>query len=242
MTTTMPTTEMTNPSSTRAPAGRVLPAARLGGIGGLVFTASILVQNILRASAPQNDATPEKIISWYGDHRGGSLALAVLFPIGAAGIAAFVASLVAQARGAARAPAVIGGLSAASLVAMFGVVTATDLALSTYVHRGAADPSVVSALWLTHMSLFGVNLVFIGITLAALTTACTMMGLLRPIWQKVGFVGAAALAVGAACTPAILDASAVLAIPMAGFLVWGVFVVAASISLLRKPATDRAHD
>ena len=46
-----------------------------------------------------------------------------------------------------------------------------SVAMSTYVHRGAPDPSVVSALWLTHMSVFCVNLMFIAVTLVGLTTA-----------------------------------------------------------------------
>ncbi len=153
--------------------------ARLGGIGGLVFAGSILAQNVLRASAPANDASPEKIISYYADHRAVSLALAVLFPIGAAGLAAFVATIVSRARGAARTPAVVGGLGAAALIAMFAIVSATELALSTYVHRGAPDPSVVSALWLTHMSVFGVNLMFIALALAGLAAACVAMGFVR---------------------------------------------------------------
>jgi hypothetical protein len=231
-----PTMALETPTGTAS--DRVTRVARLGGIGGLVFTGTILAQNLLRASAPANDASPEKIISYYADHRAVSLALAALFPIGAAGIATFVGSLVSRARGSARTPAIIGGLSAAALLAMFAIVTATELAMSTYVHRGAPDPSVVSALWLTHMSVFGVNETFIAITLVGLTTACVKMGVVRPIWQKAGLVGAAALGIGAACTPAILNVSPVFGLALAGFLVWGVFVVAASISLLRRPATD----
>ena len=207
-----PATTLEDPA--RSASGRMTATARLGGIGGLVFTGSILAQNLLRASAPANDASPEKIISYYADHRAVSLALAVLFPIGAAGIATFVGSLVSRARGSARTPAVVGGLSAAALVAMFAIVTATELAMSTYVHRGAPDPSVVSALWLTHMSVFCVNLMFIAITLAGLTTACVKMGVVRPIWQKAGLVGAAALGIGAACTPAILDVSPVFGLAL----------------------------
>ena len=225
-------------ASTDSASDRMTRVARLGGVGGLVFIGSILAQNLLRASAPTNDASPEKIISYYADHRAVTLALAALFPFGAAGIATFVGSLVARARGSARTPAIVGGLSAAALVAMFAIVTATELAISTYVHRGAPDPSVVSALWLTHMSVFCVDLTFIAITLVGLTTACVKMGVVRPVWQKAGLVGAAALGVGAACTPAILNASPVFGLALGGFLIWGVFVVSASISMLRRSATD----
>jgi hypothetical protein len=217
---------------------RAAVSARAGAVGGLVFTASILAQNALRAAAPANDASPADIISFYNDHRATALALAVLFPIGAVGLTAFVGSLVARARGAARMPAVVGGLAVAALIAMFGIVSATELALSTYVHRGSPDPSVVSALWLTHMSVFGVNLMFIGIALAGLSAACVRMGLLRHAWRTAGLVGAAALGVGAACTPAILNASAIFGLAVAGFLVWGAFVVVTSISLLRHANTD----
>ena len=230
--------ERANSTSTTSNPTGLAVSARVGAVGGLVFTASILAQNLLRASAPANDASPADIIRYYADHRATALALAVLFPIGAVGITAFVASLVARARGAARMPAVLGGLAAAALIAMFGIVSATELALSAYVHRGSPDPSVVSGLWLTHMSVFGMNLVFIGIALASLTAACVRMGLLSRAWKTAGLAGAAALGVGAACTPAILDASPIFGLAVAGFLVWGAFVVVASISMLRKAVID----
>ncbi len=236
---TIPTVPTTVPSSTVPSTGiRLAVPARAGAIGGLAFAASILAQNVLRASAPANDASPTEIIRYYSDHRPVALALAVLFPIGAAGLSAFVATIVSRAKGAARTPAVWGGLGAAAVIAMFAIVSATELALSTYVHRGAPDPSVVSGLWLTHMSVFGVNLMFIAIALAGLTSACVRMGLLSSAWKTVGLVGAGALGVGAMCTPAILNASPVFALAVGGFLVWGAFVVVTSISLLRHSATD----
>ena len=230
---TFPTTTSTTGSSTRFS----LPT-RLGGIGGLVFATSILVQNALRASAPTNDASPEKIISYYADHRGVALALAVLFPFGAAGLAAFVATMVSRARGSARVAAVLGGVAATAVIGMFGIVSATELALSTYVHRGAPDPSVVSALWLTHMSVFSVNLTFVGLALAGLAAASAATGLLPRAWKTVGLCGGVALGIGGACAPAILDASPVFGVALIGFATWAVFVVVASISLLRHSATD----
>ena len=94
---------------TDSSSARMTRVARLGGVGGLVFIGSILAQNLLRASAPANDASPEKIIGYYADHRAASLALAVLFPIGVAGLTTFVGSLVSRARGAARTPAIVAG-------------------------------------------------------------------------------------------------------------------------------------
>ena len=119
---TIPTVPTTVPSSST----RVAVPARAGAIGGLAFAASILAQNVLRASAPANDASPTEIIRYYSDHRPVALALAVLFPIGAAGLSAFVATIVSRAKGAARTPAVWGGLGAAAVIVMFAIVSATE--------------------------------------------------------------------------------------------------------------------
>ncbi len=234
---TISTDHLTNPA-TAPSTSRTLFTARAGGIGGLVFAGTILLQNALRSGAPANDASPEKIISYYADHRGVAVALAVLFAFGVLGITTFVGSLVAQASGKARMPAAVGALAVGALLAMFGIVSATEFALSTYVHRGAPDPSVVSGLWLTHMSVFNVNLIFIAVALASLTAASAAMGLISRKWNVVGPLGALALAVGAATTPAIVDGSPIFGVALAGFLVWAVFVVVTSISLLRRPATD----
>ena len=58
---TIPTVPTTVPSSTVPSTGiRLAVPARAGAIGGLAFAASILAQNVLRASAPANDASPDR--------------------------------------------------------------------------------------------------------------------------------------------------------------------------------------
>jgi hypothetical protein len=113
-------------------------------------------------------------------------------------------------------------------------VTAADVAIAAYIHRGAADPAVVEGLWVLHNSVFGFVMASIGAALAGLTIAAARTGLLSKRWGIAGPVGAALLIVGAATTPAMIDGGATLLVGLAGFLVWLAFVVRTGVALLRS--------
>lgn len=207
----------------------------IGGIGGLCFVASVIVQNALRASFPANDASAEQVLAYYADHRSVTIALAALFPIGAVGLAAFIGTVLARAaRGAGRAAAIAAGFGAAGLIGTFTMLTATDLAIAGYVHRGAATLAVVDGLWVLHNAVFGVLLASIGVTLAGLTTASVVNGLLAARWKAAGLIGGGLLLVAAATTPAIIDASPTMFLGLLGFLVWIAFVARTSAVLMRR--------
>src|SRR4249919_2834895 len=81
----------------------------LGGIGGLVFASSVLVQNALRSKFPTNDAGPAEGMKYYADHRGVTVALAVLMPIGLVSLTTILGAVISRvSRGAARAAALTG--------------------------------------------------------------------------------------------------------------------------------------
>ena len=163
-----PTTGAGPGPTTDRPAPGVARLARLGGIAGLVFAGSVLAQNVLRAEYPANDASATKVMAFYAEHRSLALVLAVLFPIGLAGIAGFVGALVTRvAHGGARVPAVAGLIGAAGIVGNFTMLLAADTAISGYVHRGTADRAVVEGFWVFHNAVFGVLLASIGIALRA---------------------------------------------------------------------------
>jgi len=213
-----------------------VPSRLIGGIGGLAFAATVLAQNVLRKGVPGNDASAEQVIAHYADHRSLTVALAVLFPIGALGLAAFVGSLLDRvAHGRSRAAALAGAFGAAGILATFTVLAAVDLAISGYVHRGVPDPDVVSGLWVLHGAVFGVLLASIGTALAGLSAAAAGRALVPGWWRGLGAAGAGALLVGAATAPAIVDGSRTMAIGAAGFVVWVGFVVSAAVGLLRRP-------
>jgi hypothetical protein len=213
---------------------RAAPPGLVGGIGGLVFAGSVLAQNALRAQYPANDASATKVMTFYGEHRGLALVLAVLFPIGLAGLAAFVGTLVARvAHGDGRRAAFAGLIGAAGIVGNFSILLAADTAISGYVHRGDADTAVVEGLWVFHNAVFGVLLASIGVALAGLAIASAKQGLLTARWKAAGLVGGVLLLVAAATTPAIIDAGPTMVLGLLGFLVWVAFVVRASVALLR---------
>jgi hypothetical protein len=220
----------------------IAPAHLVGGIGGLIFAVTVAAQNGIRGgAAPASDAAAATVAHFYATHRPATLALAALFPAGAAGLAVFIGSLGSRLAGpATRAAALAGVLGAAGIFATYTMVIATDIGLAGYVHLGGTDASVITALWVTHNAIFGVLLVAIAVALAWLSAAASAARLVAPAWKVLGALGALALAGCGAATPALVDGSPVLALGLAGFLIWIAFVVTAAIALIRRPVPDAA--
>src|SRR5436190_22232228 len=102
------------------------PSHLVGGIGGLVFVVSVVVQNLIRAAAPSADAHVSSVVHYYTTHRASTLVLAALFPIGAAGLATFVGVLGSRLMGpATRGPALAGIFGAVGVFATFTMLEAT---------------------------------------------------------------------------------------------------------------------
>jgi hypothetical protein len=208
----------------------------LGGIGGLVFAGGVLVQNALRAKFPANDVGAAEVMKYYTDHRTVTLALSVLMPIGLVGLTTFLGVLIARVvRGAGRPAAIAGAFGGAGIIATFTMLTAFDVAIAGYIHRGVADVAVVDGMWVVHNAVFGFLLASIAIALMGLTRASVASGLLTERWKKAGLIGGGLLLVGAATTPAIIDGSPTMFIGVAGFVVWVAFIIRTSVALLRQP-------
>jgi hypothetical protein len=226
----------------RVPRAALVPSRLVGGIGGLVFVATVIIQNSVRATAPSFDAAPADVIHFYAGHHGALLTLAILFPFGATGLASFIAGLGTRLAGSAtRAPALAGVLGAAGIFATYTMLMATELALGTYVRRGAPDSGVVTALWITHNTVFGVLLVSIAVALAGLSAAAAATRFVPAAWKPLGSLGALALAATGAATPALVNGSPILALGVGGFVVWVLFVATCAVTLLRaRTATEAA--
>lgn len=215
---------------------RLAPASVVGGVGGLVFVVTVVVQNVLRAvDLPANNASATSVSAYYAAHHVTSIFLAALYPLGAVGLAAFVGALLSKLLSpAVRAPALAGALGAAGIIATYTMTLASDTALAQYVHRGHPAADVVSAMWITHNAIFGVLLVSIGVALAGLSAACAGAGLLPTSWKRFGLLGAVALLVAGGCTPALVDGSKVIVVGLVGFISWLLFVASAATALLRR--------
>lgn len=217
---------------------RLVPSGLLGGIGGLLFVVLVVVQNAIRSGFPMADDGAAEVTEYYAAHRGMSVLLGALFPAGALGLVLFLAALVSRvAAGRTRAAGIAGAIGGVGIAAGFTMVTATDIALAEYIHRGDPAASVVDALWVLHTAVFAVLLIWIGVTVAALTAASAAAGILHTAWRAAGLLAGIALLVAGGSAFGVLGGSGVLFVGLAGFAVWAVFVVVASIHLLR----DRRH-
>src|SRR5580700_4392566 len=90
--TTVPSTESRNQGREAA------TLDRLAGTGGLVFAATLVADNIIRASAPGFDAAPAQVSAYFLDHRAAALVPLGLFPVGLLALFPFAAGLWARAR------------------------------------------------------------------------------------------------------------------------------------------------
>lgn len=204
------------------------------GAGGLLFVATLLIQNAIRAKAPGFGAAPSTVAAYFAHDRAAAIVPLSLFPLGMAGIIAFVAGIWMTAReGQARWWAQAGVLATVGIVALFSLVNVTEISLTARAGSVQTSAEVVDALWAFHAGAFGLDLGAIAIALVALSRAARLAGLIPRWLAKLALPGAACLFVASVFTVAMAEGAPWLALGLVGFVVWGVFVVMASISLLR---------
>jgi hypothetical protein len=218
----------------RASAGNAATRDRLAGIGGLVFAATLLAQNLIRASGPGFGAAPAQVTAYFLHHRAAALVPLGLFPAGMIALFAFVAAVWTTADGQdSRWQASLGALGAATVAALFAVVNITEIVLSAKARALAASPGVVQALWAVHAAAFGLDLAAIAVALLGLSYAAVSMSLI-PAWFKAAvWPAAACLLTASVFTVALANGGPWVAVALAGFAVWLVFVITASARLLR---------
>lgn len=208
---------------------------RLAGTGGLVFAATVLAQNLIRASAPGFGAGPAQVTTYFLHHRAAVLVPLGLFPAEMIALFAFVAAVRARAdREESRWQASMGTLGAATIAALFALVNITEIVLAAKAGQLAASPAVIQALWAVHAAAFGLDLAAIAVALLGLSYAAASVRLI-PAWLTVAaWPGAACLLTAAVFTVALANGGPWGAVGLAGFIIWLVFVITASVSLLRN--------
>jgi hypothetical protein len=206
----------------------------LAGTGGLVFAATLLAQNVIRASGPGFGAAPAQVIAYFLHHRVAALVPLGLFPLGMIALFAFVAGVWTRGEGEdSRWWAGVGTLGGVTIAALFAVVNITEIVLTAKAGRLAASPAVVQALWGLHAAAFGLDMAAIAVALIGLSQAAASMRLV-PAWlAAAAWPGAACLFATAVFTVALANGGPWVAAGLAGFVVWLVFVITASVSLLR---------
>jgi hypothetical protein len=229
--TTVPGTE------SRTQARQAAALDRLAGAGGLVFAAVLVADNIIRAGAPGFDAAPAQVSAYFLGHRAAALVPLGLFPAGLA-LFLFAAVLWARARQEqSRWWASVGVLGAATIAALFAIVNITEIVLTAKAAQLASSPAVVQALWTLRAAAFGLDMAAIAVALIGLSRAAAAMRII-PSWLALtAWPAAACLLTAATFTVALADGGPWLAPALVGFIVWVVFVITTSVSLLRGRQT-----
>jgi hypothetical protein len=217
-------------------AASFLTPSRLAGTGGLVFVVALVIQNVLRAAGPSFGAAPDKVTDYFLRHRAAALLPLGMFPIEMLGLFAFVAGVWAIAnRSESRWWAIFGGLGVVSIASLFALVNIIEIVLAAKAESLASSPVVVESLWAIHAAAFGLDMGATAVALVGLSRAAASSALI-PGWVKAAALpGAACSLVAAMFAVAITNGGAWFALGLVGFLTWIVFMVAASISMLRKP-------
>ncbi|HVU78283.1 MAG TPA: hypothetical protein VHC67_11910 [Gaiellaceae bacterium] len=216
-------------------------AARLAGLGGLVFLVLVVVQNVLKAATnPSDTATPAQVLH-FAQHDAWTVHLLVVtYVIGFPALFLFASGLAQRATELAPGSEIWARLGRSSVVViavLFGLVNILQVALVADRSRLAGDPAVVSALWTLHNAVFTMNLLAVGGALLGLGRAAALAGLVPRRLGQAAVAGACLLAVAAAPAVAEVHGSKLLALGLVGFLCWLAFVATAAVRLLGARAS-----
>jgi hypothetical protein len=167
-------------------------SGRLAGAAGLIFAATLVADNLIRASAPGQGAPPAQVTEYFLHHRAAALVPLGLFAAGMPAFFPFIAAFWARAKAEqTRWWAGTGALAAATIAAVFGVVTITEIVLTAKAGSLATSPAVVQALWAVHGAAFDLDMAAIAVALLGLSQAAAAMRLI-PSWLALAAWPAAA--------------------------------------------------
>ena len=117
---------------------------------------------------------------------------------------------------------------------MFGLAAATRLSLVAAVETGPVDDSTIWAIWQLHEVLFALNAAPLAVAYAAFGIASATIGLVPRVFRVIAPVGATLLFASAILAlPLVEGTMAFLALGGIGFLTWVIFVIFASVSLIK---------
>src|SRR5690242_17184394 len=135
--------------ATRTPTTHAWPLSRVSGAGGLLFVLTLIVDNVIRAGAPAFGASGSEVAAYIQDHRFAWMLPIALFPFGMVGLFSFVTGVLSLAQEDERSRwwARAGAFAAATIAALFAVVTLVEAAMVASVHQLVSAPAVVTGLW-----------------------------------------------------------------------------------------------
>lgn len=209
---------------------------KLGGLAGIGFAVGVILQNgVFAAGSPLPGDSLTDVATFYTDNSlrvslgAGFVALNLPF------LLIFVTVLSNRLRQS-TAASLWGQLAFAGAILISGsflVVTLLQAVLAARAESLAADHSALGVIWDLHSGAFAVNTASLAILIGALSVG-SLYHAIVPRWTAwMGIVAAVLLFVNMSMSVAIIDGSAVMLVGLAGFLMWVVWLLVASVMLLR---------
>jgi hypothetical protein len=218
-----------------------LARARLTGAAAIAFAVLVLTENTLfpLTGAPGYDTPLEQVLAYYA---GNGWVIATVSGL----VALYLPVLLALLTGlhgliARRGPAGADGsrlalAAGAAVAAIFVLVNVLQIGL-VLTASGQAQPSAAfDIVWRAHAAAFSFTLPMLGTAAIGTALAGHASGLTRP-WQRVlGITGGILLLAAGVGTVAIAQGSPLIAVGLAGFAAWLLWMLTTGIRLLRARA------
>jgi hypothetical protein len=210
---------------------------RAGGFAGLAFALSVLLQNaVLLVGNPLPDAGIGEIRDFYADNGGrisvavGLVALNIVFLV-------FFGSAVAKRLEDNHRSRVAARAAVAGIVLLAGAFLTTTLLQAVLTARvdDLAAAGQLQLLWDVHTAAFAMSGSGLGLTLAALSIGALLAKAVVPKWTAItGLVGAAFTLSAGVLVVSTIDGGPGMWLQLIGFVAWLLWLIAASIGLLRS--------
>jgi hypothetical protein len=213
-----------------------LTSAKIGGIAGLGFAAGVIVQNaVLLAGSPLPGANLEDVVRFYTDSSARITIANGWVAINAAFLLTFV-SVISNRLAQEPASAIWGRIAYAAGIALFAVFATATFLQIVLVNRMSSlegERAVLGLLWDLHSAAFTMSVIALGVLLLSLSIGALATPVV-PRWTAgLGVAGGVLALTAGMFSFNMIDGGPALFLGFAGFGAWVVWLITASIRLLR---------
>jgi hypothetical protein len=215
--------------------------SRWGGIAGLAFLGGVLLQNgVLLQGNPLPGVPLDEVAAWYAD-RAGSIALACGWVAINVPLLLLFGSAVSEriAKGGQPVWARMGFGGVVLLAAAFSCTTWLQAVLAARAADLAASGQL-AVVWDFHTAAFAMSGVALATTLLGFSAGSWTTGVVPRWTAAVGFLGVGLLGGAGAAIVSTVDGGPGIFLQLGGFVTWVVWLLTASIGLLRSQSVTSA--
>lgn len=218
-------------------AGQRWSLERVGGVAGLAFAAGVALQNgVLLAGNPMADAPLAEVRDFYSSS-GGRISIAVGLVAINIVLLVFFGSAVTKRLASRDSSSVAARAGLGGIVLLGGAFFVTTLLQAVLTARvdQLAEAGQLQVVWDLHTAAFAMSGSGLGVTLAALSIGALIANDVVPRWAATfGLVGAVCAVAAGALVVSTISGGPGIWLQLVGFAAWLVWLVTASLGLLRE--------